>query len=107
MIFHKLNVHYSNELKLYLDCRPIDRKTGRAGAPLLDVKIKLVNWEEGNYLITDKPNPRGEIHIGGKNVALGYYKNRAKTQEDFYDSEGLRWFRTGDIGEFDQDGVIR
>lgn len=86
---------------------PIDRKTGRAGAPLLDVKIKLVNWEEGNYLITDKPNPRGEIHIGGKNVALGYYKNRAKTEEDFYDSEGLRWFRTGDIGEFDQDGVIR
>ena len=87
--------------------RPIDRKTGRAGAPLLDVKVKLVNWDEGNYLITDKPSPRGEIHIGGDNVALGYYKNEQKTKEDFYDSEGLRWFRTGDIGEFDHDGVIR
>jgi len=86
---------------------PIDRKTGRAGAPLLDVKIKLVNWEEGNYRITDEPNPRGEIHIGGHNVALGYYKNKEKTEEDFYDGEGLRWFRTGDIGEFDKDGVIR
>lgn len=86
---------------------PIDRKTGRAGAPLLDVKIKLVNWEEGNYRITDEPNPRGEIHIGGHNVALGYYKNKEKTEEDFYDDEGLRWFRTGDIGEFDKDGVIR
>lgn len=85
----------------------MDRKTGRAGAPLLDVKVKLVNWEEGNYLITDRPNPRGEIHIGGDNVALGYYKNEQKTEEDFYDSEGLRWFRTGDIGEFDPDGVIR
>ena len=87
--------------------RIMDRKTGRAGAPLLDVKVKLVNWEEGNYLITDRPNPRGEIHIGGDNVALGYYKNEQKTEEDFYDSEGLRWFRTGDIGEFDPDGVIR
>lgn len=86
---------------------PIDRKTGRAGAPLLGVKIKLVNWEEGNYRITDEPNPRGEIHIGGDNVALGYYKNKEKTEEDFYDAEGLRWFRTGDIGEFDKDGVIR
>ena len=71
------------------------------------MKIKLVNWDEGNYRITDKPNPRGEIHIGGHNVALGYYKNPEKTEEDFYDSEGLRWFRTGDIGEFDEDGVIR
>ena len=91
----------------FLRYRPFDRKTGRAGAPLLAVKMKLVNWDEGNYRITDKPNPRGEIHIGGHNVALGYYKNPDKTEEDFYDSEGLRWFRTGDIGEFDEDGVIR
>ena len=73
----------------------------------MDVKMKLVDWVEGNYLITDTPNPRGEIHVGGNNVALGYYKNKPKTEEDFYDDEGLRWFRTGDIGEFDQDGVIR
>ena len=51
-----------------------DRTTGRAGAPLMDIRIKIVNWEEGGYLTTDKPNPRGEIHIGGDNVALGYYK---------------------------------
>ena len=58
-------------------------------------------------MIDDKPNPRGEIHVGGNNVALGYYKNPEKTIEDFYDEDGLRWFRTGDIGEFDQDGVLR
>ena len=52
--------------------RPIDRKTGRAGAPLLDVKVKLVNWEEGNYRVTDKPRPRGEVIIGGNSVADGY-----------------------------------
>jgi hypothetical protein len=38
-----------------------NRTTGRAGAPLLNVHIKLVNWEEGNYRVTDKPYPRGEV----------------------------------------------
>ena len=107
--------HIAKNLRIIADAlnsfffyfRPHDRTTGRAGAPLLDVKMKLVDWVEGNYLVTDTPNPRGEIHVGGNNVALGYYKNKPKTEEDFYDDEGLRWFRTGDIGEFDQDGVIR
>jgi len=84
-----------------------DRTTGRAGAPLLNVKMKLVNWEEGNYKVTDKPNPRGEIHIGGDNVAMGYYENREKTMEEFYDEDDTRWFRSGDIGEVDEDGVFR
>ena len=86
---------------------PEDSKTGRVGFPFLDVKVKLVNWEEGKYLITDNPNPRGEIHVGGNNVALGYYKNQAKTEEEFYDDEGTRWFRTGDIGEFEKDGILK
>jgi hypothetical protein len=25
------------------------------------VHIKLVNWEEGNYRVSDKPYPRGEV----------------------------------------------
>ena len=62
----------------------------------------------GNYLITDKPHPRGEIHVGGDNVAMGYFKNPDKTKEDFYtDSEGIRWLRTGDIGEVEDDGVLK
>lgn len=86
---------------------PHDRTTGRAGSPLMNVRIKLVNWEEGGYLISDKPYPRGEIHVGGKNVALGYYNDEAKTAEDFYEEDDVRWFRTGDIGEFHHDGVLK
>jgi len=86
---------------------PQDRTTGRAGAPLMNCRIKIVNWEEGNYLITDKPYPRGEIHVGGRHVALGYYLNEEKTKEEFYDEDDIRWFRTGDIGQVEADGVIR
>ena len=31
-----------------------------------------MNWEEGNYRVTDKPNPRGEIIIGN-NINLSYF----------------------------------
>ena len=41
-----------------------DVSTGRVGAPLSVCDIKLINWDEGNYRITDKPNPRGEVVIG-------------------------------------------
>ena len=30
-----------------------------------------------------------------------------KTKEDFFEENGTRWFRTGDIGEFDQFGQLR
>ena len=56
----------------------------------------------------DKPYPRGEIVIGGPNVTQGYFKNPAKTAEDFeVDRNGQRWFHTGDIGEFHPDGCLK
>lgn len=62
----------------------------------------------GGYYGTDKPNPRGEILIGGPNVTMGYYKKESKDGEDFFvDDNGQRWFCTGDIGEFHTDGCLK
>ena len=77
------------------------------GGPLSCCDIKLVNWEEGNYRVTDRPYPRGEIHVGGPNVAVGYYKEPEKTKEEFYEENGRHWFRTGDIGEFRPEGNLK
>ncbi|PNX92297.1 long chain acyl-CoA synthetase 8-like protein, partial [Trifolium pratense] len=84
-----------------------DYSVGRVGPPLPCGYIKLVSWEEGGYLSSDKPMPRGEVVVGGFSVTAGYFKNEDKTNEVFrVDEKGLRWFYTGDIGRFHPDGCL-
>lgn len=84
-----------------------DPSVGRVGAPLPCSVVKLVDWPEGGYLISDSPKPRGEIVIGGPNVTVGYFKNDEKTREVYkVDERGVRWFYTGDIGQFHADGCL-
>lgn len=68
-------------------------KDNAAGLPLPGLEIKINNPNE--YGI-------GEIYIKGKSVMLGYYKNQKLTDEAFDDG----WFKTGDIGFFDEDGFL-
>lgn len=80
---------------------------GVVGAPSSVNYIRLINWEEGNYRVTNKPYPQGEIVVGGTSVSKGYYKLPGKTDEDFFEEDGQRWFRTGDVGEVHPDGVLK
>lgn len=84
-----------------------DLSTGTVGCPMTGLKVKLVDWEEGNYKIKDDPNPRGEIILGGDTISKGYFNLPDKTQEDFFQENGVNWFRTGDIGEFDKNGKLK
>ncbi|XP_012347685.1 long-chain-fatty-acid--CoA ligase 3 isoform X2 [Apis florea] len=84
-----------------------DTSIGRVGGPTTICDIRLVNWEDAGYRVTDVPYPRGEIVIGGENISAGYYKLPDKTKEDFFQEDGKRWFRTGDIGEIHEDGCIK
>jgi long-chain acyl-CoA synthetase len=68
--------------------------------------IKTQNFNNlAGYSPSNTP-PQGEILIHGDNVAQGYYKNDAKTKEDFIELDGKIWFATGDIGEFRDDGSL-
>lgn len=84
-----------------------DMSTGRVGAPLTVNDFMLVSWKEGNYSITDKPYPRGEIIIGGDNISPGYYKNPEQTRKEFFHKNDKWWFKTGDIAELHDDGAIK
>ncbi|MFQ6619510.1 hypothetical protein Gotur_000152 [Gossypium turneri] len=84
-----------------------DTTIGRVGPPVPCCYLKLVNWEEGGYSISDKPMPRGEIVVGGHSVTHGYFNNPEKTDEVYkVDERGMRWFYTGDIGQFHPDGCL-
>jgi len=53
---------------------------------------------------------RGEIYIGGKGVARGYWNRPELTQERFLDdpfTPGERLYRTGDLGMYLPDGNLR
>uniref|UniRef100_A0A6G1SB85 long-chain-fatty-acid--CoA ligase n=1 Tax=Aceria tosichella TaxID=561515 RepID=A0A6G1SB85_9ACAR len=78
-----------------------------AGAPLKDVFIRLVDWEEGNYRVTDQPLPRGEVVIGGDCITAGYFRKPEQTAECYRNEDGRRWFYTGDIGEMQANGNLK
>jgi long-chain acyl-CoA synthetase len=84
-----------------------DLTYGLIGAPLFGVKIKLIDWSEGGYRVTDKPNSRGEAVVGGNNIAIGYYKLDNLTKETFEVKDGIRWFKTGDIVEVNSFGSFK
>ena len=68
-------------------------KDDAAGIPLPGVEIKINEPDE---------NGSGEIWAKGPSVMKGYYKNEKITKEVFSGD----WFKTGDIGYFDEDGFL-
>ena len=76
-----------------------ERKVGSCGKPAPYCEARVVD-DSGN---TVAPNQPGEILLRGPGVTTGYWNNPQATMETFADGG---WFRTGDIGHWDDEGYL-
>ena len=76
---------------------PNKRKINSVGVPV-GLKVKIMNQ---NLKFLNK-GQEGEVVIKGKNVLKKYLANSKANKESFYNN----WFRTGDLGYFDEDGYL-
>ena len=83
---------------------PEDTVTGHVGGPVEVIKMRLKSLPEMEYMVEDKPFPRGELLLKGTPIFKGYFKNPGKTSECF-DHDG--WFQTGDVVQIFPNGSIK
>ena len=83
---------------------PTDRpKKQCAGIPFFDTDSRVINIET---LAECGPNEVGEIVTHGPQVFKGYWNQPKATQEAFIEHDGKRFFRTGDLGYYDEEGYF-
>jgi long-subunit acyl-CoA synthetase (AMP-forming) len=68
--------------------------------------VQLIDCPALGYLTSDKPHPRGEVVARTARMTPGYYGEEKATAASFIRLAGVKFFRTGDIGEM-TDGHVR
>ena len=83
---------------------PPDRpKLQCLGVPHFDVDARVVNPETLEEL---GPGEEGELVVSGPQVMRGYWQRPDADEEAFFERDGRRFFRTGDIVAYDEDGYF-
>ena len=78
---------------------PRRRKLGSVGRPTVHSEVSIVD----NHGHPVKHGEEGEVVVRGGNVFDGYDRNPTANEEAFFGD----WYRTGDVGVFDEDGYLR
>lgn len=81
---------------------PPDRsKMQCLGVPSFDVDARVIEPSTGIELGVGEV---GEIVVSGPQVMVGYYNRDDENRNSFIELDGKKFFRTGDIGRFDEEG---
>ena len=73
------------------------------GMPIFGVDSRVVDPQTLQEL---PPGEAGEIVTCGPMVFKGYWKHPQATEEAFFELDGRRFFRTGDLGRMDEEGYF-
>jgi fatty-acyl-CoA synthase len=83
---------------------PSDRpKMQCLGIPVFDVDARVIDPATLEDL---GPNQEGEIILSGPQIFTGYWKRPEDTRQVFVERGGKRFFRTGDLGFYDEEGYF-
>ncbi|RPH40716.1 MAG: long-chain fatty acid--CoA ligase [Burkholderiales bacterium] len=74
-----------------------------AGIPIFNTDARVLDVETG---AERGPGETGEIVVSGPQVFKGYWNNPDADASVFLELDGKRFFRTGDLGHYDEDGYF-
>lgn len=87
-----------------LRCHEFPDKLHTVGQPMPGHDIRLID-EQGREV---PPGEIGEIVGRSGTIMKGYHNRPEQTREtEWYDEDGNRFIRTGDVGRFDEDGFLQ
>ena len=73
------------------------------GIPIFNTDARVIDPEK---LVEVGPRETGEIIVHGPQIFQGYWKQPEATAPAFLQHDGKRFFRTGDLGYYDEDGYF-
>ena len=73
------------------------------GIPIFNTDARIIDPETGAELGVGEV---GEIIVHGPQVFKGYWRQEQATREAFIEHDGKRFFRTGDLGYYDEEGYF-
>jgi fatty-acyl-CoA synthase len=73
------------------------------GIPIFNTDARVLDVESMREL---GPNQVGEIVVHGPQVFQGYWKQPEASAQTFVEHDGKRFFRTGDLGYYDEEGYF-
>ena len=76
---------------------------GSIGIPIPNTMVAVLDPDEDQFLPIEK---LGEIVVSGPQVTGGYWGRPDATKECEAVIDGIRWWRTGDIGRMDEEGYF-
>ncbi len=74
-----------------------------AGIPFFNTDARVLDIESGKEVSVGEV---GEIVVHGPQIFGGYWKQPRASADAFVEHDGKRFFRTGDLGYYDEDGYF-
>lgn len=87
-----LNIYGPTEAAIAFSAFEIDR-----AAPPLDLPVVPLGWPIGGQAM--RVDAAGELALSGRQLSQGYLMDPDRTARAFFEEDGQRWYRTGDLAE--------